>query len=159
MAGFAKAMMPKQIRRIVVETKEPKMMRYRTVGDWFFCGDDPREPSTDYETNRMEVPGVLVIQVADTGDWRYNMLVAIHEFCEVVQCVEKGITQKQVDKFDYAHQDDEDPGSHPKAPYHDQHMTAMGIEMLLSVALGIKWRPYEEVLDRTSMKVPLRKKK
>jgi len=128
------------IRRVYIEVIPPKNMRYRTVGDWTLDGD------------------LLTIQVADTGDWRYNHLVAVHEYSEVLQCINKGITQKQVDKFDLAHQDDEDPGSHPKAPYHDQHMTAMGIEMLLSVALGIKWRVYEECLDKTSMKVPLRKK-
>lgn len=129
----------KKISRVIIQTKRPEEMRYRTVGDWFDSGD-----------------GALTIEVADTGNWKYNILVAIHELCEVVQCVDKGITQKSVDKFDFAHQDDEDPGSHPKAPYHDQHMNAMGIEMLLSVALGLKWRSYEECLDKTSMKVPKR---
>lgn len=130
-----------KITRVTIQVMHPTEMRYRTVGDWFFDKD-----------------GSLIIQVADTGDWRYNHLVAIHEYAEVLQCIEKGITQKQVDKFDLAHQDDEDPGSHPKAPYHDQHMTAMSIEMQMSVALGIKWRPYEECLEETAMKVPIRKK-
>jgi len=125
-----------KISRVSIEAIPPKAMRYRTVGDWFFEGD------------------ALTIHVADTGNWIYNLLVAIHELIEVFLCAHKGITQKQVDKFDFAHQNDEDPGSHPKAPYHDQHMTAMGVEMLLSVALGIRWRDYEDVLDKTAMKVP-----
>jgi len=125
------------IHSVKIETVAPKEMRYRTVGDWFFSGE-----------------GCLVIQVADTGNWVYNILVAIHELIEVVLCQIAGVTQKQVDRFDLAHQDDEDPGSHPKAPYHDQHLVAMGIEMILAGRIGVKWRKYEDSLERTSMKAP-----
>ena len=129
------------IYNVKIETVSPKEMRYRTVGDWFFSGE-----------------GCLVIQVADTGNWLYNILVAIHELIEVILCQVAGITEKQVDRFDLAHQDDEDPGTHPKAPYHDQHMTAMGIEMILAAKTGVKWRKYEDTLERVYCKIPKRKK-
>lgn len=129
------------IRSVSIETIPAKQMRYRTVGDWFFTG-----------------PGMLKIQVADTGNWVYNMLVAIHELIEVCLCTHKGIDQKRVDRFDMTHEDDEDPGSHPKAPYHDQHMLAMSVEMMLSVGFGIKWRPYEAVLEKAFAKTPRRKR-
>jgi len=116
-------------------------MRYRTVGDWF-------------ETS----PGCLNIQVADTGNWKYNLLVAVHELYEVLICRSDGVTEKQVDRFDLTHQDDEDPGTHPKAPYHKQHLAAMGVEMLLAALMGVKWRTYEDALDRIYYKIPKRKK-
>jgi hypothetical protein len=129
------------IYSVKIETVEPKAMRYRTVGDWFFTGR-----------------GCLTIQVADTGNWVYNMLVAVHELIEVILCLVAGISEKRVNAFDLTHQDDEDPGSHPKAPYHSQHITAMGIEMILAACAGAKWRIYEAALDRIYFKIPKRKK-
>lgn len=129
------------IYSVKIETVSPKEMRYRTVGDWFFTG-----------------PGCLTIQVADTKNWVYNMLVAVHELIEVICCQIEGVTEKQIDKFDLAHQDDEDPGTHPKAPYHDEHVTAMGIEMILAARAGVKWRVYEDALNRIYLKIPKRKK-
>src|SRR5271168_124496 len=98
------------ISRVTIEVVKPKEMRYRTVGDWFYSAD----------------PTFLVIQIADTGNWKYNFLVGVHELVEVLLCTNDGVTAKQVDRFDLAHQDDEDPGTHPKAPYHKQHLIAMG---------------------------------
>jgi hypothetical protein len=129
------------IRSVMIVTVPPKAMRYRTVGDWFW-----------------KEPGCLIIQVADTGNWIYNLLVAVHELIEVILCEVAGISEKRVSAFDLAHQDDEDPGTHPKAPYHDQHITAMGIEMILAARAGVKWRIYEAALDRIYFKIPKRKK-
>jgi hypothetical protein len=129
------------MRAIRIEIISATGMRYRTVGDWFYTNE-----------------GFLTIQVADTGDWKYNILVAIHELIEVVLCKNDGITAKQVDKFDLAHQDDEDPGTHPKAPYGKQHLIAMGVEMTLAALMGVKWRIYEDALDAIYYKIPKRKK-
>ena len=118
------------IQQVHVEIVPPKCMRYRTVGDWLFLS-----------------PGCLMIRVADTGNWKYNTLVAIHELIEVVLCKNDGVTEKQVDSFDLAHQDDEDPGTNPKAPYGRQHLIAMGMEMTLAALMGVKWRVYEDALD------------
>jgi hypothetical protein len=129
------------IASVLIKFVPPSEARYRTIGDWFFT-----------------FPGDLTIQIADTGNWIYNLLVAIHELIEVFLCQIAGVTEKQVDRFDLAHQADEDPGSHPKAPYHDQHMIAMGVEMILSAKAGVKWRKYEDALDRVYFKIPKRKK-
>jgi hypothetical protein len=112
-------------------------MRYRTAGDWFFFDND------------------LTIRVADTGNWRYNLLVGIHELIEVFLCTNQGITQEIVDEFDMSHQRDEDPGSHFDSPYQGPHITAFGIEMMLAAALGVKWRLYEKCLEKTIRKTPL----
>lgn len=127
------------IKSVIIETMPPKQMRYRTCGDWWFSAS-----------------GTLRIQVADSGNWLYNMLVGIHEFIEVVLCTATGVTQKQVDRFDFTHQDDDDPGEHPKAPYHRQHMCALAVEMLLATFLGVSWRPYSAVLARTWKRTPVR---
>jgi hypothetical protein len=129
-----------KILRVSIDFLPPKMMRYRTVGDWFFSQ-----------------PGYLRIQVADTGNWIYGMLVAIHELVEVFLCTAQGVTQKQVDRFDFAHELDDDPGEHPRAPYHEQHMLALSVEMMLATVLGIKWRPYGDCLTRTWAKTPRKK--
>jgi hypothetical protein len=129
------------IQQVHVEVVPPKSMRYRTVGDWLFL-----------------FPGCLMIRVADTGNWKYNILVAIHELIEVVLCRDAGVSAKQVDRFDLAHQDDEDPGTHPKAPYGKQHLIAMGVEMTLAAVMGVKWRVYEDVLDAIYYKIPKSKK-
>lgn len=118
-------------------------MRYRTVGDWFWTSENS---------------GLLIIKVADTGNWKYNILVAVHELIEVILCEIAGVSEKQVDRFDLAHQDDEDPGTHPRAPYRIQHLTAMGVEMILAACMGVNWRLYEDALDRIYYKIPKRKK-
>ena len=127
------------IKQVIINVLPPKAMRYRTNGDWRF-------PS----------PGVLLIEIADSGNWIFNMMVAVHEFTEVVLCTACGVTQKQVDRFDFAHQDDDDPAEHPKAPYHFQHMVAMSVEMMLATFLRVKWRPYSDALTKTWMKTPRR---
>lgn len=129
------------IQQVHVEIVPAKCMRYRTVGDWLFLS-----------------PGCLMIRVADTGNWKYNILVAIHELIEVVLCRDSGVKEKQVDRFDLAHQDDEDPGTHPKAPYRIQHLTAMGVEMIMAACMGVNWRVYEDALDAIYYKIPKRKK-
>lgn len=129
-----------EIRSVSIEFIDPKAMRYASVGDWEISDN-----------------GALYISIADTGNWLYNTLVAIHEFVEVFLCTAQGITQKQVDRFDFAHQDDDDPGEHPKAPYHAMHMMAMAVEMMLATFLGVSWRPYSDVLTKTWKKTPKRK--
>lgn len=131
-------MAARAIRSVIIDATDPSLMRYHTAGDWVFLGDE------------------LAIEVADTGDWRYNCLLAIHELIEVLLCTSEGISQKTVDRFDFAHQDDDDPGSDPKAPYARQHLVALGIEMVLCASLDIPWRIYEEAVETTLQKTPVK---
>lgn len=147
------------IRFVKIEVVNPKEMRYRTVGDWYFV-KEPNSPhiETGGRWIHNELNGALNIRVADTGNWLYNMLVAVHELIEVLLCQVAGITEKRVDAFDLAHQHDEDPGTHPQSPYHYEHLTAMGMEMILAAKTGVKWRVYEQALDRIYKKIPKRRK-
>jgi hypothetical protein len=96
--------------------------RYSTVGDWYYEGkrliikvsnDDPSYPTK-------------VMQEA----------VALHELTEALLCAHAGVTQKQVDDFDFKweaehlNSDQSEPGDSPAAPYHRQHRVADIIEQV-----------------------------
>lgn len=107
--------------------------RYRTIGDWL------------YENGGK----TLVIRVSDTGDWRSDVLIAIHEIVEAVLCQNDGVTQAQVDEFDRRHPDLDEPGNDKAAPYHQQHVVAMVIEKNLAGAMRYDWKQHEERCDAT----------
>jgi hypothetical protein len=123
-------------------------MRYPSCGDW------------------LATPEGLRIIAADTGSWRYNALVLLHEAVEALLCRWHGVTQAAVDKFDMvdwprirgigwsvgitpacrAALNDNDPGAWPSAPYHSMHMTATRVERLAALALFVRWNKYEAAL-------------
>jgi len=111
---------------------------YPTVGDWRF--DDW---------------GDLTIKVSDMKNWKYEMLVAIHELVEVCLCKERGIKQSDVDAFDIQfekereqglHLQDEEPGFAPNAPYLKEHTFATLIEKEMAVQLGVDWGIYDKTV-------------
>lgn len=104
--------------------------RYPTLGDWYF---DER--------------GDLNIAVSASGDWRSDMLVAVHELVEVILCKNDGIPQQQVDAFDKAHLDSEEPGDELDAPYRDQHCQAMAVERMIAAAMKYPWAEHEAKLE------------
>jgi hypothetical protein len=102
--------------------------QYNTLDDWQF-------------TDRG-----LTITVSDTGDLRYNALLVIHGLVEALLCKAHGITTEEVDAYDLKSKDD-DPGLNPKAPYHDEHMTALKIEYDLAARLGVDKKKYDKVQE------------
>lgn len=103
--------------------------RYKTCGDWFYGNGD------------------LVVCVSDTGDWRSNTLVAVHELVEALLCKDV-ISQEAVDKFDMEHPELDDPGDDPRAPYQFEHCFATSVERMLAAALKYPWRLHEERLSK-----------
>lgn len=120
------------IKDITIRTIPHSEQRYETVGDWFF--DD----------------GGLQIRVSDTGSWRSNMAVAVHELIEVLGCQSAGITQEEVDQFDMGHPGLDEPGDDPAAPYHRQHTTASDCERMVVMMLDLEWEAHEENVDKVS---------
>ena len=110
--------------------------RYPTVGDWFFDKDEN-----------------LTIRVSDLGDWRREMLIALHELVEVLKCKHDGVSQEAVDAFDIAFEkareegNEDEPGDDPQAPYVKQHCLATGIERIMAAELGVNWKEYEQALS------------
>ena len=84
-------------------------------------------------------------------NWRYELLVALHELVEVLLCKHSKISQKAVDKFDMMFENEreqglhgtEEPGDDPDAPYKVQHCLATGVERIVAALLGVCWRKYE----------------
>lgn len=111
--------------KIVIETIPHHEQRYVTAGDYW---DD---------SNGKQV------RVSELGDWRMELLVAIHELIETALCDVRGIAEPDVMAFDMAHPDADDPGSLPEAPYHKEHMFAEEIEHLIADELGVDWTDYE----------------
>lgn len=106
--------------------------RYPTVGDWW-RGQD----------------GSLQIRVSKMSDWRYEVLVGVHELCEYVMCLYNGVTQESVDDFDMEFEARREPGNRDEpgddvlAPYRLEHCIATGIERCLAGVLGVAWKDYE----------------
>jgi hypothetical protein len=111
--------------------------KYPTCGDW-----------------RYDADGTLQIRISKLGNWRYEMLVAVHELVEVLICKHRGISVKAVDRFDIAYEknrkpsDESEPGDEPSAPYVNEHCAATGVERILAMLLGVKWKRYEEAINR-----------
>lgn len=114
-----------KITEVVIHTVKHQHQRYDTVGDWRF------------------IEGVLVIMVSDTGNWFYNMLIALHEFVEAILCTYRGISPQMVDSFDLKHKEYSNPGSHTGAPYHKEHMAADTIERTTAQFAEVNWNDYE----------------
>lgn len=87
------------------------------------------------------------------NDARYEFLVALHELVEVKLCEWCGITQKAVDAFDMAYEenraegDESEPGDSSNAPYKLQHCIATGVERLVAAAMNVDWKSYEAEIN------------
>lgn len=103
--------------------------RYQTAGDW------------QIRDNK------LYIDISDTGNWRSNMLVALHELTEALLCTDDLVTQEQVDKFDLAYSGDSEPGDEVDAPYRDQHCFATAVERMVCAAMRMAWKEHDERVE------------
>jgi len=110
--------------------------RYPTVGDW-----------------RMNDQGEWLISISDLGDWRMNLLVAVHELIEQALCVHRGVAEEAVTAFDVHFEasrvpgDESEPGDDRRAPYHTEHQFATYIERRLSAELDVDWHQYEAAIS------------
>jgi hypothetical protein len=127
------------IRTIDIQIIPHNAQRYRTAGDWIYNA----------------ITSNLSIKVSDTGDWRESISVAIHELAESVLCIDRGISQKEVDEFDIQFEKDRDagkvkydePGVDPRAPYYDEHAIATIIENIITKGLRLNSDAYNQHLD------------
>jgi hypothetical protein len=122
----------KHAPKILIEFIPHNSQRYETVGDWYYK------------------KGILHIKVSMMSDWRYEVLVAIHELAEVLLCRHRGITAAAVDQFDKDFEakrqpgNVDEPGDDAKAPYRKEHFFATNIERLLAAELGVDWATYDK---------------
>lgn len=145
-----------QPRTIVVATIEHDKQRYPTAGDWFWLA---REARNAQEWGEQDDQPTLVVRISDTGSWRYNALLAVHELIEALLCANDGVTQEQVDDFDQRFEKLRatmtplmaellgEPGDHRDAPYRKQHCYATAVERMLCAAMGIDWVEYDAAVE------------
>ena len=124
---------------ITIKTIPQKEQRYETIGDYWFIRKE--SPPTNFN---------LEIRVSETGNWKYEALVAIHELVEVLLCKDRGISEPDIMAFDKAFEakrkpDDKDsePGDDPAAPYGKEHRFAENIERLVAAELGVNWNTHD----------------
>lgn len=121
--------------RVALGTIKHADQRYPTVGDWY------------------EEKGQLVIKTSQLADWRYEALIALHEFVEAILCRQQGIAEADVLAFDLAFEakrpvgNEAEPGDDKNAPYRRQHQFATIIERAVAQELGVNWRAYERALS------------
>lgn len=121
--------------KITIKTIPQAEQRYETIGDYWWNEN-----------------GDLEIRVTDTGNWKYEALVALHEFVEVMLTKDRGITEPDIMAFDKAFEanrqpgNNDEPGDDPKAPYGKEHRFAENLERLFAAELAVNWARYDDDL-------------
>lgn len=128
--------------RISGESVPMSEIRCQQVGDWTYSEDQ------------------IDVKSAKLSDWRYELLVQVHELVEAALCKHRGITDEEVTAFDELFEQERAAGQHTPeqedgddlgAPYHREHMMATLVERLLAMELWVVWSDYEaEILRFTS---------
>lgn len=116
--------------------------RYDSWGDWIWDAD-----------------GRLLINLSAMTDQRHDFLGAVHEILEALVCRYTGVTQEQVDAFDFPYEEargkgiktatcgcpiTEDPGMDAHAPYRHAHVFAMGVEYGLARIINVDAAEYDK---------------
>jgi hypothetical protein len=128
---------------ISIKTIPETEQRYPTTGDYFQSKD-----------------GTWNFRISDMGNWKYEFLVALHELVEWALAQHKGITNEQIDDFDFQfekdresglHTDDEEPGNDPKCPVWFEHQMATVVERMIAGLMGIEWKVYDSTVIETAL--------
>jgi hypothetical protein len=127
---------------IHIETIPHDEQRYPTVGDYWEDQD-----------------GVEQVRVSKMIDWRYEILVAVHEVVEWALTKERGIREEEISAFDVDYERlraselvKGEPGDSPKAPYRREHFFATNLERLFAAELGVDWSEYDQYVDELGIK-------
>ncbi len=121
--------------KIIIETIPHDQQRIPgQVGDWVIDNDH------------------IIVRVSELGDWRFNAAVGIHEVVEALLCLNDGVSQEAVDKFDanyakIAQYIGLEAGDSAQAPYARQHCYATSVERMLIAAMGLSWAEYDAAVE------------
>ena len=127
--------------RINIETIPHENQRYPTVGDYW------------YED------GLEQVRISKMMDWRYEILVTVHELVEMTITKHRGISEEAITAFDVAFEKDREaglasgePGDQPDAPYRREHFFATNLERLLAAELDVDWFEYDQYVNGLGVK-------
>lgn len=121
---------------IDIKTVPDRSQRYNTVGDY------RRKNKKD------------IIRVSNMNNWKYEVLVAVHEIIEQFLCRSRGINEDAITAFDQHFEKRrnhfllDEPGNDPDAPYYKEHQFALKIEKLFAQELGVDWNEYNKVIAK-----------
>ena len=86
--------MEKDLKKIQIEIIPHSQQRYPTVGDYW------------------EENGVWHLRISEMADWRYKLLVAIHELAEMALAIHRNILEKDISDFDVIFETERAKGLH-----------------------------------------------
>ena len=128
--------------RMHIETIPHETQRYPTVGDYW-----------------LDEVGVEQIRVSEMMDWRYEVLVAVHEIVEMALTRHRGIAEQDITEFDIKFEQDKEKGliggeagDNVNAPYRKEHFFATNLERLLAGELDVNWLEYDRYVDALGFK-------
>jgi hypothetical protein len=114
---------------IEIKTIPQEQHRYETIGDY-----------VGHERLRF-------IQISDMGNAKYEFLIALHEMIEQALCLERGIAEESITKFDKEFKGEGEPGDDPSAPYYNEHQFATKVEEMVCKEIGLDWNAYGRYLN------------
>jgi hypothetical protein len=118
---------------IIIKSIPIKDMRWGILGDYF----EPKNCSQK-------------ILVAETSNEIKNRLLAIHELVETTLLIAHGITVQEIDAYcDKKKAEGAMPDSdEADSPIYKEHQIADICERIVCQAAGIKWKEYDNDLDK-----------
>ena len=127
--------------KINIESIPHHEQRYPTVGDYW------------------EEDGVEQVRVSAMEDWRYEILVTVHELIEMALVRHRGIAEQEITEFDVRYERlreqglvSGEPGDAAKAPYRREHFFATNVERLFAAELDVDWATYDQYVDQLGIK-------
>lgn len=78
----------------------------------------------------------------------YSVAILLHEIHEFYRCKQDGVNVEDIDAFDLAHPELDDPGFSPDAPYNRQHREADVLERACLAMAGESWTEYETAIKK-----------
>jgi hypothetical protein len=121
--------------KINFEVISHSAQRYDTVGDYW-----------------QDAYGIWQFRVSFMNNWKYELLIFIHELVEWILVRAAEVPIHEIDDFDLefearrAEGNMDEPGDDPRAPYHLQHSLATGVERIVAGVLGVSWKIYDEAV-------------
>lgn len=128
-----------ELKKIVIEIIPHDQQRYPTAGDW-----------------ALDENGVMQVKVSNFGLEIENFMVAIHEVVELVLLRHRGVTDKDIDKFDFEFEQrvkkgeagrNDEPGFASDSPYIQEHTLATAVELQMCAVAKINWNEYSAKIE------------
>ena len=88
--------------------------------------------------------GVLQVRAVKMPNLMFSHYILLHEYTEAIRCYRDGISLESIEAFDLAHEDHDDPGTLPDAPYHKHHMSGLMLEAVACLQDGYTWPEYDD---------------